>query len=114
MLCVFAPDGPRSRSSSSTGKGFRSSSAAIPGRLIVHFEAPEELYRAAARGGRTIPLDAVGVDQAAVLVAAAIENLALGRTDRVVTVPRGIQIDVSDPAYLSRIVDFTRDFEVHP
>jgi hypothetical protein len=30
----------------------------------------------------------------------------------VITIPRGIQIDVSDPTYLARIVDFTRDFEV--
>jgi hypothetical protein len=83
-------------------------------RLIPRYarEAPEELYVAAARGERSIPLDAVGVDQAAVLVAGAIENLILGREDRVVVAPRGIQVDVSDPAYLGRIVDFGRDFEV--
>jgi molybdopterin/thiamine biosynthesis adenylyltransferase len=83
-------------------------------RLIPHFppEAPEVLYRAAARGERTIPLDAVGVDQAAVLAVAAVENLVLGRNDRVVRIPRGIQIDVSDPSYLARIVDFSKDFEV--
>ena len=82
-------------------------------RLIPRYarEAPEELYLAAARGERTIPLDAVGVDQAAVLVAGALENLILGREDRVVMAPRGIQVDVSDPAYMGRIVDFTNDFE---
>jgi len=82
-------------------------------RLIPRYtpEAPEELYLAAARGERTIPLDAVGVDQAAVLVVGAIENLILGREDRVVMAPRGLQVDVSDPAYLGRIVDFTHDFE---
>jgi hypothetical protein len=82
-------------------------------RLIPRYarEAPEELYQAAARGERSIPLDAVGVDQAAVLVAGALENLILGREDRVVLAPRGIQVDVSDPAYLGRIVDFSGDFE---
>jgi hypothetical protein len=85
-------------------------------RLIPRYakEAPEELYLAAARGERTIPLDAVGVDQAAVLTVAAIENLVLGRVERVVTIPRGIQVDLSDPSYLARIVDFTKDFEVRP
>lgn len=85
-------------------------------RLIPRYapEAPEELYLAAARGERTIPLDAVGVDQASVLLVAALENLVLGRNDRVVTVPCGIQVDVSDPSYLSRIVDFSREFQVRP
>lgn len=85
-------------------------------RLIPRYapEAPEELYLAAARGERTIPLDAVGVDQASVLLVGALENLVLGRNDRVVTVPRGIQVDVSDPSYLSRIVDFSREFQVRP
>jgi len=85
-------------------------------RLIPRYapEAPEELYRAAARGERTIPLDAVGVDQASVLLVAAMENLVLGRNDRVVTVPCGIQVDVSDPSYLARIVDFSREFQVRP
>ncbi len=76
-------------------------------RLIRHFppEAPEELYRAAARGERTIPLDAVGVDQAAVLAVAALENLILGRPERVVTAPRGLQVDLSDPGFLVRILE---------
>jgi molybdopterin/thiamine biosynthesis adenylyltransferase len=76
-------------------------------RLIPHFppEAPEALYRAAARGERTIPLDAVGVDQAAVLAVAALENLILGRPERVVTAPRGLQVDVSDPGFLVRILE---------
>lgn len=82
-------------------------------RLIPHYppEAPEELYRAAARGQRTIPLDAVGVDQAAVLTVAALESLVLGREDRVVAVPRGIQADLSDPAYLVKVVDYSGEFE---
>jgi molybdopterin/thiamine biosynthesis adenylyltransferase len=85
-------------------------------RLIPRYskEAPEELYLAAARGERTIPLDAVGVDQAAVLAVTAIENLVLGRVERVVTIPRGIQVDLSDPSYLARIVDFSKDFEDRP
>jgi len=115
VLYVFAPGGPTFEDFFEYREGLPLGEQALRflKRLIVHFppEAPEELYRAAARGERTIPLDAVGVDQAAVLTAAAIENLALGRTARVVTVPRGIQIDASDPGALARIVDFTKDFE---
>jgi hypothetical protein len=81
-------------------------------RIVPRYpaEAPEPLYQAAARGEWTIPLDAVGVDQAAVLAVAAIENLVLDRLGRVITVPRGVHIDASDPTYLGRIVDFTADF----
>jgi molybdopterin/thiamine biosynthesis adenylyltransferase len=81
-------------------------------RIIPRYpsEAPEELYQAAARGERTIPLDAVGVDQAAVLAVAAIENLVLGRLERVVTIPRGIHVDASDPLYLGQIIDYSTDF----
>ncbi len=77
-------------------------------RLIPHFppEAPADMYHAAARGERTIPLDAVGVDQASVLVVSAIENLALGRRDRVLFAPRGIQVDLSDPTRFVKILDF--------
>ncbi len=114
ILYVFAPDGvPFERF-------FGYEEGLPPGelgtrmlrRLIPRYapEAPESMYLAAARGERTIPLDAVGVDQAAVLLVSALENLALGRTERVVSVPRGIQVDVSDPAYLARIVDFSPDF----
>jgi molybdopterin/thiamine biosynthesis adenylyltransferase len=115
VLYVFTPEGP------SFEEFFRYEPMLAPADLAMRFldrliphvppEAPEALYRSAARGERTIPLDAVGVDQAAVLVVAAIENLILGRRDRVVAVPRGIQVDVSDPAYLGRIVDFSRDVE---
>lgn len=115
VLYVFAPGGP-------TFEEFFGYQAGLPlaeqatrflRRLIIRFppEAPEQFYLAAARGERTIPLDAVGVDQAAVLTVGAIENLALGRVDRVVTVPRGIQVDLSDPSYLARILDFSQDFK---
>ena len=118
VLYVFTPAGPTFEEFFEYQEGLPLGEQALRflKRLIVHFppEAPEELYRAAARGERTIPLDAVGVDQAAVLTAAAIENLALGRTERVITIPRGIQIDASDPGHLSRIVDFTSDFEARP
>lgn len=82
-------------------------------RAIPHYppEAAESLYQAAARGERTIPLDAVGVDQAAVMAVGAVENMALGRFDRVVTFPRGIQIDVSDPSFLARIIDLTHELK---
>lgn len=81
-------------------------------RLIPRFpeEAPAKMYEEAARGDRTLPLDAVGVDQAAVLLVAALENLVLGRRHRVVTVPRGIEIDVSDPSRLGRVLDWSADF----
>ena len=115
VLYVFTPEGP-------SFEEFFGYDAALPlgeialrflRRLITHYpaEAPETLYQAAARGERTIPLDAVGVDQASVLAAVAVENLLLGRRDRVVSIPRGIQVDLSDPAYLVRIVDFSSDFE---
>lgn len=81
-------------------------------RIIPRYpaEAPEALYQAAARGERTIPLDAVGVDQAAVLAVAAIENLVLGRWERVVLVPQGIHVDASDAMYLGKIVDYAAEF----
>ncbi len=81
-------------------------------RLIPHYpsEAPAALYQAAARGERTIPLDAVGVEQAAVLTVGAIENLVLGRVDRVVMIPKGLQVDTSDPHYLAQIIDYSAQF----
>lgn len=85
-------------------------------RIIPRYpaEAPEPLYQAAARGERSIPLDAVGVDQAAVLAVAAIENLVLGRWERVVLVPQGIHVDASDAMYLGKIVDYSADFQAYP
>ena len=79
-------------------------------RMIPRFpdEAPAELYEEASHGRRTIPLDAVGVDQAAVLVTAAAENLVLGRLERVVAVPRGIYLDVSNPGRMVTIADWNR------
>jgi hypothetical protein len=84
-------------------------------RIVPRYptEAPAELYQAAARGERTIPLDAVGVDQAAVLAVAAIENMVLGRWERVITIPRGIHVDVSDPLYMGRILDYSAEFEIY-
>ena len=81
-------------------------------RLVVRFpnEAPKEWYLAALRGERTIPLDGVGYDQAAILAVTAVENLLLGRLDRIVTVPRFIQVDLSDPTFLAQIVDCSKDF----
>jgi hypothetical protein len=81
-------------------------------RLIPRYprEAPEALYQAAARGQRTLPLDAVGVEQAAVMVVSAIENLVLGRLDRVVMIPQGLQVDISDPSYLAKVVDYSAQF----
>ncbi len=115
VLYVFAPDGP-------TWERFFDYRDDAPvadngrrmlRRLIPRYpeEAPEAMYLAAARGERSIPLDAVGVEQASVLAVAAVANLVLGRTARVVFVPRGIQVDVSDPSFLARIVDWSSEFE---
>lgn len=115
VLYVFAPEGPAFEEFFGYDPSVPLADLALRflRRLITHYpqEAPEETYQAAARGERTIPLDAVGVDQAAVMAVAAVENLLLGRRNRVVLIPRGIQVDLSDPAYLARIVDFSKGFE---
>lgn len=115
VLYVFAPDGP------SFEAFFGYEPKLPPGELALRFlkrliprfpaEAPETVYQAAARGERTIPLDAVGVDQAAVLCVAALENAILGRKARLLTVPRGLQVDLSDPSFLVRTLDFSAEFE---
>jgi molybdopterin/thiamine biosynthesis adenylyltransferase len=69
-------------------------------RKIIPFappEAPMEMYLEAAKGLRSIPLDAVGVEQASVMLVSAAENIALGRFDRLVVMPYALQIDVSNP-----------------
>lgn len=108
VLFVFAPDGPTFEDYFGVTPERPPAEQALRflERLIPSYpaEAPAELYRAAALGQRTIPLDAVGVDQAAVMAVAAIENLVLGREQRVVFVPRAIQVDVSDPMRLARII----------
>jgi len=117
MLWVFAPDGPTFEAFTGyePGAAMHEIASRHLKRMIDRYpeEAPEAMYEAAARGERTIPLDGVGVDQAAVMVAAAVENLVLGRFDRVITVPRGLHVDVSNPAALATIVDRSREFEVH-
>lgn len=83
-------------------------------RLIPRYpaEAPHELYDAAVKGTGTFPLDAVGVDQAAVMAVAALENLVLDRLERVVMIPKGLHVDVSDPLYGCQIVDYSADFNL--
>lgn len=114
VLFIFAPEGMTFEQffGYEDGLPLRELGPRVMRRIIPRYpeEAPEALYQAAARGERTIPLDAVGVDQAAVLAVAAIENLVLGRRERVVLVPRGIHMDASDPMYLGRIVDYTPEF----
>lgn len=73
-------------------------------RVVPHSAPmPDDLRRAVLSGLRALPADAVGVDQASVLAVAAIENLILGRADRIVKVPRGLLIDVSEPGFLARV-----------
>ncbi|MBI2266687.1 MAG: ThiF family adenylyltransferase [Armatimonadetes bacterium] len=114
LLYVFSPDGVTFEEFFEYEDGLPILEAAprILKRVGCRFppEAPKELYEAAARGERTIPLDAVGVDQGAVMVVGAIENLILGRMSRVVTVPRMVQVDVTDPLFMGRIVDYSADF----
>lgn len=76
-------------------------------RAIPTFPSPElkELYRQAAQGTRSIPLDAVGVDQASVLIVSALENIVFERWENVISVPRGIQVDVSRPELGCQIVE---------
>jgi hypothetical protein len=66
-----------------------------------------EMYMEAARGERTIPLDAVGVDQASVLMASAAENIALGRFERLLVMPKAVQVDVSNPSVGYHVLDFS-------
>ena len=98
-LWVFSPEGPRFDEFTGYYPG-------IPGhqyawQLLEKFirvfpeEASSDMYRAAAAGARTIPLDAVGVDQAAILAVSAIENLILDRPERVALVPEGVRVDLS-------------------
>ncbi len=107
-LWVFTPDGPgfetflaRERSLRPGSAGLRVLQRLVPPSPPV----PEDLRRAVAGGAVAPPLDAVGVDQAAVLAVAAIENLVLGRRERVVTAPRGLLVDVSEPGFLARILE---------
>lgn len=69
---------------------------------------PDDLRHAVQRDGpRTLPADAVGVEQAAVLAVSAIENLVLGRRGRVIAVPRGLLVDVSEPCFGTRVLEPT-------
>ena len=114
MLFVFKPDGVTFEEFFEYQDGLPAAEFGLRllKRLIPRYpaQAPREMYQAAARGERTLPLDAVGVDQASVLAVAAIENLVLGRMSRVVTIPKCLHVDVSDPAYLGKIVDYGSDF----
>ncbi|NKB61873.1 MAG: hypothetical protein GKR95_06955 [Gammaproteobacteria bacterium] len=75
--------------------------------LIPYFpdEAPQSVYTSAAEGKRTIPLDAVGVDQAAVMAVSALINLVAGREDKVVFVPRVMQVDTSNLQIGCKVMD---------
>lgn len=114
VLYVFAPRGIAFEEFFNYVEGIPLSELGM--RFLKHLipdfpdEAPRGMYEAAARGERTIPLDAVGVDQAGVLLVGALENLVLGRRDRVMFVPKGIQVDGSDPCRLARIIDFSVEF----
>ncbi len=116
VLWVFAPDGVTFEDLTGYRDGMDLHELAWVHlrRVIKRFpeEVPDGQYEASARGERTIPLDAVGVEQAAVLVAGAVENLVLGRMDRVVLAPKGIQVDVSNPKFMYSIMDLSEELEV--
>lgn len=104
VLWTFDPDGPgfedmfpwddRADAGDNAWSHLRSAIPRMPGANIA------EMYREAAYGKRTIPLDAVGVATAAVLVVGAVENILLSRFDRVVRAPDFLQVDLTDPAKL--------------
>lgn len=107
VLWVFTPRGPGFESFFSCDAGATPETAAL--RVLQRFvphspPMPDDLRRAVLSGAWTMSWDAVGVDQAAILAVAAIENLVLGRKDRVVTVPRGVCVDVSEPGFLARVI----------
>lgn len=114
VLWVFSPDGISYEEFCGFREGMPLAELAwrILDRFVGQFpdEAPASMYAAAARGERTIPLDAVGVDQASVMLVGAAENLLLGRFDRVFFVPQGLQVDASDPRILARVIDRSADF----
>lgn len=116
VLWTFGPDGMTFEEFTGydEGKPLGVQAWSLLRRMIPRFprEAPEEMYREASYGTRTIPLDACGVDQSSVMVVAQLENILLGRMDRVVTVPRGIHADMSDPAHLADIVTVRMEREV--
>lgn len=114
LLYVFRPDGVTFEEFFDYEEGLPKAEVGTRflRRLIPRFpaDAPREMYLAAARGERTLPLDAVGVEQASVLLVAALENLVLGRPERVVFVPKGVLVDASDPVFLAAVVDYSADF----
>lgn len=73
-------------------------------RLVVHCpdEVSPKMLDAAASGVSTFPLDAGGVDQAAVLAACAAENIVLERWERVPLMPQFQLVDVSDCRFLGQ------------
>lgn len=103
MCIIFAPDGVAFDTWLSGG------APVTPELVIERFgsrfpdEAPKAMYMEAARGARPFPLDAVGVDQAAIMLTSAAENLALGRLDRLVFAPAHVVVDCSDARFLSRV-----------
>lgn len=113
-LCVFDPRGVSFEQFCGYTDGMPTEELLVRmlNRLVARFpqEAPKEVYLAAVRGERTLPVDGVGYDQAAVLAVGAIENLILGRRERLVFVPRYIRVDLSDPSILAQIVDCSADF----
>jgi len=66
-------------------------------KAIPRFPSEElkEMYKQAAHGTRSIPLDAVGVEQASIMLVTAIENILFGNLKNIVTVPKGLQVDLS-------------------
>ena len=107
-LWVYTPKGPSFETFLACGRSLCPDTASL--RLLQRLvpespPIPDDLRRAVARGDRTLPIDAVGVDQAAVLTVTALENLVLGRHKRVITVPRGLFVDVSEPGFLARVLD---------
>ncbi|MBF0199012.1 MAG: ThiF family adenylyltransferase, partial [Planctomycetes bacterium] len=85
LLFIFKPDGPSLEElfGLDLNLDIEDQGEKLMHNLIKRFplEAPRNMYMEASRGERSIPLDAVGVDQAAVMAVAALENLILDRTE---------------------------------
>lgn len=107
-LWVFTPDGPSFESffGRDVCKDPETTLLRILQRLVPDSPPlPRDIARVLKSGRRALPPDAAGADQAAVLCAAALENLILGRRERVITVPKGLLVDVSDPSFLARVLE---------
>lgn len=76
---------------------------------IIPSQVTEARYRAAVDDPEVnLPLDPIGVAQAASLLASALINLVLGRDSKVRFVPEAVQVDCSNPEIGFQVIDFSQ------